>query len=208
MLPLHLAFRMGQSSDVLFYLPLQPCFISQHLVTVSPKTRELVAQHGPSIEHVLSRKQQFTSWEQQNSMLKEFQVEAEEPSFLNDFLVLNAFLCSWHGANEREHYREKAQSGQMVDRLESGPVMVCQLKCGYRACLAVLLWGTWFAHWDTDKKKECRCSSFAMQIRKRIGTANASAYQTPACIVLVPSSSSPHGSLMRKAVRFTFSHRQ
>lgn len=66
-------------------------------------------------------------------MLKEFQVEAEEPSFLNDFLVLNAFLCSWHGANEREHYREKAQSGQMVDRLESGPVMVFQLKCGYRS---------------------------------------------------------------------------
>lgn len=133
MIPLHLALRMGQSSDVLFSLPRQPCFISQHLVTVGPKTRELVAQHGPSIEHVLSRKQQFTSWEQQSSLLEEFQVEAEERSLLNDFLALNAFLYSWHGANKREHYREKAQSGQMVDRLESGPVLVFQLKCGYRS---------------------------------------------------------------------------
>lgn len=130
MLPLHLAFRMGQSSDVLFSLPLQPCFISQHLVAVGPMTRELVAQYCHSIEHILSRKQQFTSWKQQSSTLEEFQVEAEKQSFLKDFLVLNAFLCSGHGANEREHYREKAQSGQMVDRLESGPVMVFQFKCG------------------------------------------------------------------------------
>lgn len=130
MLPLHLAFRMGQSSDVLFSLPLQPCFISQHLVAVGPMTRELVAQYCHSIEHILSRKQQFTSWKQQSSALEEFQVEAEEQSFLKDFLVLNAFLCSGHGANEREHYREKAQSGQMVDRLESGPVMVFPFKCG------------------------------------------------------------------------------
>lgn len=49
--------------------------------------------------------------------------------------MLNAFLCSGHGANKGEHYREKAQSGQMVDRLESGPVMMFQFKSGCR-CLS------------------------------------------------------------------------
>lgn len=47
----------------------------------------------------------------------------EEQSFLNGFLVLKALLCSWPGA-DKEYYRGGAQPGQMVNRLESGTVML------------------------------------------------------------------------------------